>query len=147
MNLFKSFAVAAFFAASAFAQYSTPIRDIEHQVRNAVVVPYNCVNGGGATATCTTSYQIPVGYRLAVTQVSVITSGALSSGYNSAYFVVTGALSGTTVFNLAKLNTHASVQHNVSSECFFVVDSLTNASIWGPVASGSAQLNGYLYKM
>lgn len=49
--------------------------------------------------------------------------------------------------NFFKINNYVVTQNNVTTECFFVIDSLVGATVYGPSGGGTLQLTGYLYKM
>lgn len=144
---FKTLSIAALFAASAFAQFSTPVRDVEHPVRNAVLVSYNCTSVDG----CTTDFVIPTGHRLAITQISFGSASQMTAGSAKPYFLFRARLgNGNNIsagFPIEVFDTFANFS---TFPCSIVVDQLING-IFGIYSNRFpvyfVQLHGYLYKM
>lgn len=154
INQLKTFALASLFAASAFAQFSTPVRDIDNAGRNAFSIRINCVAATDSNASCPTpNVLVPAGYRFAVTQISIFTTApaGLTFNYNISPNNLTGVSHAfPTTYSTAAGSVRGS--HNVF---FFMNSENTFVHLMRQVAvsgepnflPGSIHLSGYLVKL
>lgn len=155
INQLKSFALAAFLAASAFAQFSTAVRDIDNAGRNAFSVRILRFTAADANANCPTPTPIvPAGYPFAVTQISIFTTAPAAFTLNHNYGVSTPlATSRAFPATCSMANRTVRGTHNVFF--FFIISETTFAHLLRQVAvsgepdfvAGNVYLRGYLVKL
>ena len=147
MNPFKTLVAAACFTVSAFAQFSTPVRDVDNAARNAVAFTITCTNNGF----CATPYTIPAGFRLVITQIGV--SGSSTPVNPGVSFILSFSLNGTYAVHAF----HAAPFMGFPTSAAGSTNTLIFADVLNPTfskytnsigpASGYAYIAGYLVKM
>lgn len=75
--------------ATSYAQYSTPVRDVDEPSRNSVYFKFNCVS-----QSCTTPYVIPAGYKLVVETVAYRITGNVTFAQRVTFLLQCGTCSG-----------------------------------------------------
>lgn len=142
MNILKTLVAAAVVTASAFAQYSTPVRDVDNAARNAVSFVYNCSNAGN----CSTSFVIPAGYRLVVTQISADFVSTAARAFRFISQLQPAGQPAVTTAHVCPANTFDSASGTMRGTCnTFIAADMLLGSQSGSLANVS--VSGYLVKM
>lgn len=149
---FKTFALVAVMAGAAFGQqFSTPVRDVDSAVRNAVAFKYTCLQSApnNSNALCSTGYQVPTGFRLVVTQVNINANTAQKdSNVSYTYFEMRVSLATVQMAPIFKGESADQFTQRGTTQCFFVVDSLDSSSVMrGILDNSTITVSGYLIRL